>query len=78
MTTEGYLNGNSPNAKEAYTRLINGSSTLAEFGRIIITIARAKNIKISQTLSEEIAQNVRNHYKAIENAFIQKIADKKK
>lgn len=66
---EDGLQGNSNITKGKVTRLIQGNESLAAFGRIITTIAKTKNVKLGQTLSEEIAQKVRNHYLAIQNAL---------
>ena len=67
-TTEHWLNGTYPTQKEKFERLIDGRISLAEFGRQVVAIAKGRKIKIRQTLSEEVAQSIRNHYKAIENA----------
>jgi len=74
---EAALSGQSTISKNKIDRLIKGQDSLAEFGRIVVTIAKIKNIKIGQTLSEEIAQRVRNHYKAIEAALANQAAEKK-
>lgn len=69
---ESGLAENSNITKQKVTRLIQGEESLAAFGRIIKTIAKSKNIKIEQTLSEEVAKRVRNHYLAIQNALAEK------
>lgn len=76
-TIEHWLNGTGATQKEKFTRLIDGRLSLAEFGRTIRAIAKARKINIKQTLSEEIAQSVRNHYKAIENSLAKINSDKK-
>ena len=70
------LTGQSTISKNKINRLIHGQDSLAEFGRIIFTIARTNNIIISQTLSEEIGQRVRIHYKAIEFALADQTSKK--
>ena len=74
---EEALNGYSSITKDNIKRLIYGQESLAAFGKIIITIAKIKKIKISQTLSEEVAQMIRKHYKAIDAALAEKEANKK-
>ncbi len=66
---EAALAGNSPLGKIKIERLIHGQETLTEFGKIIVSIAKIHRIKIGQTLSEEIAQQIRAHYKAINEAL---------
>ena len=66
------LAGNSNITKQKVNRLIHGDESLAAFGRVITTIAKNKNIKIGQTLSEDVAKRVRNHYRAIQNALAEK------
>jgi len=74
---EEALRGNSPISKTHIERMIEGEESLAAFGRMIITIAKRMNIKIGVTLSEEIAQKVRTHYKAIDAALAERAAQKK-
>lgn len=69
---ESSLAGNSNITKQKVNRLINGDESLAAFGRVITTIAKTKNIKIGQTLSEDVAKRVRKHYLAINNALAEK------
>lgn len=74
---EESLNGNSSISKDNIKRLIYGQEPLAAFGKTVITFAKTKGIKISKTLSEEVAQMVRTHYKAIDAALAEKAANKK-
>jgi hypothetical protein len=57
--------------KTTVTRLIQGEESLAAFGKIVKTIAKSQNISIEQTLSEEIALDVRIHYKATNSALLE-------
>jgi len=63
------LNDPSPTLKGRYERLVDGRLTRAEFGRSIIQIAKAKGFDIGQTLSEEIADDIKKHYLACKNAL---------
>ena len=66
---EDAICGNSSISKQKVTRLINGADSLATFGRIVTNIAKIQKIKIGKTLAENIAQSIRDHYRAIENAL---------
>ena len=71
---ENAIAGNSNITKQHISRLIYGPETLTAFGKVIITIAKNKNIVIGKTLAEEIAKEVRTAYKA-GNAAVAAIND---
>ena len=50
-------------------RLIYGPESLAAFGKFVVSTAKVEKITIGKTLSEEIAQSIRHHYQAINNAL---------
>lgn len=66
------LNSASPILKGKYERLLDGRLTRTEFGKIIQQIAKANGHKIGKTLSEEIVDDIKKHYKACENALAAK------
>jgi hypothetical protein len=66
------LAGNSTISKNHISRLIYGPETLTTFGKIITTIAKKENIVIGKTLAEEIAQEIRMVYKAMNAALAAK------
>ena len=74
---EESLNGNSSISKDNIKRLIYGQEPLTAFGKTVITIAKTERIKISKTLSEDVAQMVRKHYKAIDAALGKEATNKK-
>ena len=76
-TVDSNLNDISPTLKGTYERLVDGRFTRAEFGRIIIKIAKANKLKIGKTLSEEIASDIRKHYQACKNALEKKASEEK-
>ena len=69
---ENALTGNSNITKQYISRLIYGPETLTAFGKVIITIAKKENIVIGKTLAEEIAQDIRITYKALNAALAAK------
>jgi hypothetical protein len=69
---EESLASNSPISKNHISRLIYGPETLTAFGKVISTIAKKENILIGKTLAEEIAQDVRIVFKAINAALAAK------
>ena len=69
---EKALTDNSSITKQHISRLIYGPETLTAFGKIITTIAKKDNIVIGKTLAEEIAQDVRMNYKAMNDALVKK------
>ena len=66
------LNSSSPILKGKYERLLDGRLTRTEFGKIIQQMAKANGHKIGKTLSEEIVDEIKRHYKACENALAAK------
>ena len=66
---ESYLTGKSETQREIFSRLIDGRASKAEFGRTIIKIAKVRKFTIKKTLSEDIAEDIRNHYKNITSAI---------
>ena len=66
------LNSSSPTLKGKYERLLDGRLTRTEFGKIIQQIAKVNGHKIGKTLSEEIVDEIKKHYKACENALAAK------
>ena len=69
---EIYLAGNSNISKQNISRLIYGPETLTAFGKIITTIAKKENIVIGKTIAEEIAQDIRKTFKALDAAMAAK------
>ena len=69
---EERLNSTSPILKETYERLLDGRLTRTEFGKIIQQIAKVNGHKIGKTLSEEIVDDIKKHYKVCENALTAK------
>ena len=69
---EESLSGNSPISRTHTSRLIYGPETLTAFGKIITTIAKKENIVIGKTIAEEIAQDVRKTFKALDAAMAAK------
>ncbi len=59
---EHMLNSPSDIQRKSFTKHVNGETTIKRFGEIIVQIV--KPLKISKTLSEEIVQMVRIHFKA--------------
>ncbi len=72
------LNSSSPILKGKYERLLDGRLTRTEFGKIIQQIAKVNGHKIGKTLSEEIVDEIKRHYKACENALAAKESQKVK
>ena len=75
---EESLAGNSPISKTHTSHLIYGPETLTAFGKIIITIAKKEKIVIGKTTAEEIAQDVRKTFKALDAAVAAKKTNLKK
>lgn len=75
--TDLYLTGTSETQRENFSKLIDGRASKAEFGRTIIKIAKVRKITIKKTLSEDIAQDVRDHYKKITSALAKDWLNKK-
>lgn len=71
------LNSTSPILKETYERLLDGRLKRAEFAKIIRQIAKANKHTIGKTLSEEIVDDIKKHYKACANALAAKEAKQK-
>lgn len=71
------LNDISPTLKGRFERLIDGRLTRAEFGRTIVQITKAKGLKIGKSLSEELADEIRKHYRICKNALETVAAEKK-
>ncbi len=71
------LNSLSPTLKGKYERLLDGRLTRTEFGKIIQQMAKNNGHKIGKTLSEEIVDDIKKHYKACENALAAIAAEKK-
>jgi len=69
---EESLAGNSSISKTHTSRLIHGPETLTTFGKVIITLAKKENIVIGKTAAEEIAQDVRRTFKALDAAVAAK------
>jgi len=65
---EKALTDNSNITKQHISRLIYGPETLTAFGKVIITLAKRENIVIGKTTAEEIAQDVRKNFKALDAA----------
>jgi len=63
------LNSNSPTEKQTYERLLDGRLKRVEFAKIIRRIAKANKLVIGKTLSEEIVDDIKKHYKACTNAL---------
>ena len=63
------LNSQSPIERGKYERLLDGRVTRTEFGKIIQQIAKSNGHKIGKTLSEEIVDDIKKHYKACSNAL---------
>jgi len=63
------LNSNSPTEKQTYERLLDGRLKRVEFAKIIRRIAKANKLVIGKTLSEEIVDDIKKHYKACANAL---------
>lgn len=74
---ERNLNDPSPTLKGRFERLVDGRLKRSEFGRTIVQIAKAKGLEIGQTLSEEIADDIRKHYLACKNALDTLAVEKK-
>lgn len=74
---DGRLNSSSPIEKGKYERLLDGRLTRTEFGKIIQQIAKVNGHKIGKTLSEEIVDDIKKHYKACENALVAKKLNQK-
>ena len=70
------LNSSSPMLKGKYERLLDGRLTRTEFGKVIQQIAKVNGHKIGKTLSEEIVDKIKRHYKACENALAAKESQK--
>ena len=75
---EESLVGNSSISKTHTSRLIHGPETLTTFGKVIITLAKKENIVIGKTTAEEIAQDVRRTFKALDAAVAAKKEDSEK
>ncbi len=63
------LNSNSPKEKQMYERLLDGTLKRVEFAKIIRCIAKANKLVIGKTLSAEIVDDIKKHYKACANAL---------
>ena len=71
------LNDPSSILSEKYERLLDGRLTRTEFGKIIQQIAKINGHKIGKTLSEEIVDDIKKHYKACTNALATQPKEKK-
>jgi hypothetical protein len=75
---EKSLTDNSNFTKQHISRLIHGPETLTAFGKVIITLAKRENIVIGKTAAEEIAQDIRKTFKALDAALAVKKDESKK
>lgn len=71
------LHDPSPILRGKYERLLDGRLTRTEFGKIIQQIAKVNGRKIGKTLSEEIADDIKDFYKICENGLATLAAKKK-